>query len=522
MLHSKMTNLFILISCLCLSVCSSYKILVVFPIPGSSHAILGEGFVRHLLEAGHEVTYITPVLLKNPSPKLRQVDVSANFQAMPLEQVLNLEKLMKKEVDMTDMNFVKGLMMTIANVTITNPNVRRLMEDRQNTFDVVVAEWLYTELYSGFSSVFKCPLVWSSSMDPHAMVLWLIDEGPNPAYIADHLSPENPPFTFWQRVNELWNILRWMKLAWSTKGLEEAIYNGGYGPSAAKRGVELSPLSQVKYNGSLMLGNSHIAMGQPVRLPQNYKPILGYHIAEKVKPLPENLQTIMDKAEHGVIYFSMGSMLKSKTLPDKLKKELLETFAGFKQTVIWKFEDKLPNLPPNVHIVNWAQQQSVLAHPNCMLFITHGGLLSLTETIHFGVPVIGIPMFADQFLNVNRAVIKGFGLKVHLDWDVAKNLKAAIEEILGNPRYHERVKEISFIYHHRPAPPGTELVHWVEHVVRTGGAPHMRSAALDMPFYQKTYLDLAAVILIVVLSLIYVLKLVLASKTTRDLNKKNR
>lgn len=35
--------------------CSAFKILLVFPVPGRSHAILGEGYVRHLLNDGHEV-----------------------------------------------------------------------------------------------------------------------------------------------------------------------------------------------------------------------------------------------------------------------------------------------------------------------------------------------------------------------------------------------------------------------------------------------------------------------------------
>lgn len=34
---------------------AAYKILVAFPFPSSSHGILGDGFVRHLLGAGHEV-----------------------------------------------------------------------------------------------------------------------------------------------------------------------------------------------------------------------------------------------------------------------------------------------------------------------------------------------------------------------------------------------------------------------------------------------------------------------------------
>lgn len=68
----------------------------------------------------------------------------------------------------------------------------------------------------------------------------------------------------------------------------------------------------------------------------------------------------MDNAKNGVIYFSMGSMLKSKTFPEVLKKELLEMFSKLRLTVLWKFEEKLPNLPKNVHIVNWAPQRSIL------------------------------------------------------------------------------------------------------------------------------------------------------------------
>lgn len=74
----------------------------------------------------------------------------------------------------------------------------------------------------------------------------------------------------------------------------------------------------------------------------------------------QDLQKIMDEAKHGVIYFSMGSNAKSTDWPDVLKKDFLELFSGLKQTVLWKFEEHLPNLPKNVHILNWAPQQSIL------------------------------------------------------------------------------------------------------------------------------------------------------------------
>lgn len=70
----------------------------------------------------------------------------------------------------------------------------------------------------------------------------------------------------------------------------------------------------------------------------------------------------MDNAKHGVIYFSMGSFLKSTDLPRPLVAELLKMFGQLKQTVIWKFETDLPDVPKNVHIVDWAPQPSILGN----------------------------------------------------------------------------------------------------------------------------------------------------------------
>lgn len=68
----------------------------------------------------------------------------------------------------------------------------------------------------------------------------------------------------------------------------------------------------------------------------------------------------MDESKDGVVYFSMGSNLQSKELPDVIKQNLLNMFGQLKQTVLWKFEEQLPNRPKNVHILKWAPQQSIL------------------------------------------------------------------------------------------------------------------------------------------------------------------
>jgi glucuronosyltransferase len=75
------------------------------------------------------------------------------------------------------------------------------------------------------------------------------------------------------------------------------------------------------------------------------------------------------------------------------------------------------------------------AHPNTRLFMTHGGLLSTQEAIDRGVPVVGIPVFADQHLNMNWAVSEGFGVSMDFNNITSESVSKALNEVLGNPRY---------------------------------------------------------------------------------------
>ncbi|GBP21533.1 UDP-glucuronosyltransferase 2B15 [Eumeta japonica] len=275
--------------------------------------------------------------------------------------------------------------------------------------------------------------------------------------------------------------------------IERPAFNKHLLPAFEKRGMIPPSYNEMVYNGSFIFFNAQPVLGTGYRLTQNTRYIGGFHIDPNTKPLPESLKKIFDNAKNGVIYFSMGSTLKSKDMGEYTKRGLLEMFGTLKQTVLWKFEEELRDRPPNVHIVKWAPQASILSHPKTLLFITHGGKLSTTETVHYGVPVIGIPIAADQFANMNQAVHKGYGIKVNYEEDLAKPLKAALDEMLNKPSYTETAKRVSAIFHDVIASPRQELVHWVEHVARTKGAPHLRSIALHVPWYQKIYLDLIAV-----------------------------
>ncbi|XP_050355009.1 UDP-glucosyltransferase 2-like [Nymphalis io] len=490
---------------------NAYKILFISPLPGKSHSILGEGIIKHLSLAGHEVTYIASIVPDIPLKGVSVIDISS-YVTFPNDS-MNLKTIMENKFTNDLLSFMPNLM-NLSRNAVENFDVQTLLSDKSQQFDVVIAEWMFTEVYAGLAGVFNCPLIWFSTVEPHWMVLQLVDETPNPSYNVDILSSNVPPLNFSQRLSELGlQILgKLIKILYS--GVENEIYEKHFVPHIRDRGYPVKPFETLKYNGSLVLSNSHVSLGIATRLPPNFIPIGGYHIDHIVKPLPEDLQKIMDNAKHGIIYFSMGSNLRSKHFPIEVKQELLNMFAELEQTVLWKFEEDLPIRPSNVHILKWAPQQSILAHKNCVLFITHGGLLSTTESIHFGVPIIGVPVFADQFVNVARAVKKGFAKKVNLSFSIAKDLKVAIQEMINDSSYATKIKELSYIYHHRTVTPGQELVHWVEHVIKTGGARHLRTPAMLTPWYQKMYLDLAIVLLFIMITITYMFRYI--CKSTRN------
>ncbi|KAJ2952617.1 hypothetical protein O0L34_g6942 [Tuta absoluta] len=493
------------------------RILVMFPFPSRSHNILGEGVVRILLKDGHEITYITPFPKAEVTPHLRYVNISGNAENFnnQNDSSIDLKKIADKTADSIMWTFIKNMFAndgkptgfaSLPILTFATEDMKKLLNDPKEKFDLVIIEWMFAEVYAGLATVFDCPYIWVSSNNPHWMVLSLIDEIPNPAFNPEIMSSNIPPLGFSERVRELFMTATWGVLRMFLRRNDEKTYNEVFSPIMIKKGRPLPSYKEMIHSASLMFGNTHESLSWSRSLPQNYKSIGGYHIDPEVKPLPKDLQKIMDSAKNGVIYFSLGSNVKSKDLPDEIKQSLLKMFQQLKYTVLWKFEEQLIGLPKNVQILKWAPQQSILAHSNCRLFITHGGLLSTIETIHFGVPIIGIPVFADQFTNVELSKKKGFALRVDISYEMADDLKVAIEEILGNPKYKQTIERLNLIFHDRPITPAQELVHWVNHVIKTKGAPHLRSMALMTPWWQKLYLDLLALVIIVILVIVKIIK----------------
>jgi len=75
----------------------------------------------------------------------------------------------------------------------------------------------------------------------------------------------------------------------------------------------------------------------------------------------------------------------------------------------------------------------VSAHPNVKGFMTHGGLMGSLESLYNGVPMVGIPIFADQVANMQK--FESFGAAVALSHRTLDEEKVyqAIKKIISDP-----------------------------------------------------------------------------------------
>lgn len=80
------------------------------------------------------------------------------------------------------------------------------------------------------------------------------------------------------------------------------------------------------------------------------------------------------------------------------------------------------------------------AHPKIKVFVTQGGIHSIEEAVHNGVPMVGIPFLGDQTTNVKTFTELGIGLKIDSNYITKESLMTSILEVARNERYIESAK----------------------------------------------------------------------------------
>ncbi|XP_032517806.2 UDP-glycosyltransferase UGT5-like [Danaus plexippus] len=480
----------------CLSYVDSANILYVMPFSSISHYIMLKPIGLELARKGHNVTVITPIRDNNPPSNYHQVLVDDK----KIWDILGMERPnIFTMVDMSAEEFHDKILwsggVAFTELALNSTEVRKFLK-ADNTFDLVLCEQFFQEAMYALAYKYNAPLALVTTFGScmrHNIATGNPLQIPN--ILAEFLDIKNPT-SFLGRMRNIYFTLYefiWWRY-WYLEKHENLVKK--YLPELSGK---VPKLYEIQKNVSLMLINSHYSAEIPAAFLPNIVEIGGVHLTRSNTSLPKDLQKILDDSKYGVVYMSLGSNVKSAELPDSKREAFLKVFASLNQTVLWKWEDdNLENKPENLITRQWLPQKEILAHPNVKVFISHGGLIGTQEAIFNGVPLVGVPIYADQYNNLLYAEKAGFGKILQYHEINENHLFQTLSEVLTNDSYMQKAKEVSRRFKDRPMTPLDTAVFWLEYVIRNNGAEFMKNPTRNLNWFSFYMLDVYALFLLIV------------------------
>lgn len=295
-------------------------------------------------------------------------------------------------------------------------------------FDLMIHDHLAGPCLLSLLSTFGYPpLIYASAYNRQSTLTTSLGTVVFPGFVPNQVYDVQHPMTFYQRtVNHLLYFWEYFFKAY--------IYYPKLESLIQQKLNQTESVTSLEKRSLLAILNSNQILDPPEPISPNIVSVGGLHIKPQIS-LPSNLLRMLDHFNN-LVLFSLGSNVRSDQLDLQILSKLIAAMTTLSTiTFLWKLESDLPQkLPPNVITSPWFPQSDLLAHPNISLFITHGGLLSVQEAVWHGVPMLGMPIYGDQFGNVNQLVYKGVAKRLSLVDATSKQLVEAILEITTNAR----------------------------------------------------------------------------------------
>ncbi|XP_050538591.1 uncharacterized protein LOC126904011 [Daktulosphaira vitifoliae] len=467
------------------------RILAVETIASKSCWNFFSAVLKALVEHGHEVTVFTPLLdgnrtnytevdMSNDTPILTNMDTMnaiAEWQS-PQNIVPSLSEMSKINCD----------------ILFGHKIFQDILKKKINfNYDILFIEPLSLDCQSIIASELDVPMVHVIGSPTYTfMERTFTGQILNPAYVSHMFSQNaNPNKLFLNRFSNLiLYIYTAIRLQYDEFCIKYTSLKWYYGMKHIKP--------------SIIFQNTHY-ITEPSRpiMPSTIQ-IGGIHLKSPTK-IPNDILDFIESSPYGVIYFTFGSVVTMSTLPKDILNSFKDALAKVPQRILWKFEGEMDDKPANVMIKKWFPQRDILLHPKVKLFISHGGISGVYEAVDAGVPVLGFPLLYDQPRNIDNLVENGMALSLDLLTFTQEQLYLAIIELVNRTKYTNNAKIVSARFKDRPMTPVDSVVYWTEYVIRHKGAPHLKSQAIDLKWYQYFLIDIFAVIILAILIASYML-----------------
>nr|XP_023017629.1 UDP-glucuronosyltransferase 2B31-like [Leptinotarsa decemlineata] len=489
------------------------NILLTEDLGSPSHQIWNYALADELVLRGHNVTILGPKSIPlEGHEKFHRIELEGLYSAHAFDS-----ETLYSYGRLNNLQLINEYALFTCNHSLGTNGFRTLMNyPKDFKFDVILFDITVSNCLLPLSQRFKSP----PSIGLTALLLppHLSEAFGNP-YQSSYL-----PHILFQFSNDMSFLERLQNYVWTK--LEAIVKKYYYTPKSeeiARRvfGKSMQPFDTLLKQLSLLLCNLSPGFHHSQPFTPNIIPVGGVHIDTK-KKLPQDLQEIMDNAKHGVILFSLGSNVRSDALKVEKRKAIIDAFSKLNQIILWKFESQLSDVPKNVIIRRWLPQSEILAHPNLKLFITHGGGLSTIEGAFFGVPMLGIPFFVDQYHNIDLVLNRKMGSKLEYSTLTSDTLLSSIQAILNNPMYSEEAKKISRVMRDMPETAMERAIFWIEYVMRHNGTHILDPKSRSLSNFVSSSTDIHLFLLLLFVLLLYTSFKVVSSIISMLLKKKHK
>ena len=133
-----------------------------------------------------------------------------------------------------------------------------------------------------------------------------------------------------------------------------------------------------------------------------------------------------------------------------------------------------------------------------VLFVSHCGMNGVMESLYHRVPLLCMPIFADQPDNAARLVERGLGLaldRYNLNQEL---VTAAINDILHDGRYQAQVNRYSDMWRADERSGFDEAIYWIELLIKYGNFDHLKINDRQLNLLQYFSVDVIAFYLVIV------------------------
>jgi UDP:flavonoid glycosyltransferase YjiC (YdhE family) len=167
-----------------------------------------------------------------------------------------------------------------------------------------------------------------------------------------------------------------------------------------------------------------------------------------------------DLPDRPVVYATMGTAF------NRVESILEAIVAGLREEpitlIVTTGRDQDPDdfgpQPPNVHLERYVPQS--LLFPHCDLVVTHGGSGTVLTALGHGLPMVIVPVSADQPDNARRCEQIGVAQVIPADNRTPEMMRDAVREVLGDPRYRSIAQRLREEMERLPGP--EHVVGWLE------------------------------------------------------------